>query len=526
MLNGGIQTLKRAAKSWRRFLLLYLLLVTISNAIMLTSPDPGPADADQQSLMLRAPYHADARVTDIQLRYLDTHGGQPVTEAQPVLLLINGSPLASSDVMRGLVKALEPAGRVITPDLPGFGHSTRDIPDYGFKSQADYLSRLIVQLDIPKAHLIAYSMGAGTALHLAQRLPERVASLTMLSAIGVQEYELLGEYHLNRTLHATQLVLLWALRHLVPHMGLSEYFPLSVEYARNFYDADQRPLRDLLAKWKAPMLILHGRHDRMVPYVTALEHHRLVPHSELITYGQGHSLYRNDTVRVARDIRQFIERIESGRSKTRSMATPDRIAAAALPMQMMKTETAGIVGTMLIMLLIASATLISEDLACIGAGLLAARGIIGLWPAVGGAFAGILGGDLILFTLGRIVGRPALKRRPLKWFLTAEDIESSSRWFAARGPGIILASRFIPGSRLPTFFSAGMLGRRMGPFIFYFCLAAALWTPALVGIAALVGQQLLAYYHLFQAYAVWAVLGLLVLIWATVKIVRPLFTCR
>jgi membrane protein DedA with SNARE-associated domain len=157
---------------------------------------------------------------------------------------------------------------------------------------------------------------------------------------------------------------------------------------------------------------------------------------------------------------------------------------------------------------------------------LAARGIIGLWPAVGGAFAGILGGDLILFTLGRIVGRPALKRRPLKWFLTAEDIESSSRWFAARGPGIILASRFIPGSRLPTFFSAGMLGRRMGPFIFYFCLAAALWTPALVGIAALVGQQLLAYYHLFQAYAVWAVLGLLVLIWATVKIVRPLFTCR
>jgi pimeloyl-ACP methyl ester carboxylesterase/membrane protein DedA with SNARE-associated domain len=526
MFNGGIQILRRAANGWRRFFLFYLLLVLISNAIMMASPDPGPADTDQQSIKLRVPYHTDNTVTDIQLRYLDTRDGQPVTKAQPVILLIHGSPLASSDVMRGLVEALEPAGRVIAPDLPGFGRSTRDIPDYGFKSQADYLSRLIEQLDIPKAHLIAYSMGAGAALHLSRLIPERVASLTMLSAVGVQEYELLGDYYLNRTLHGTQLVLLWILRHWVPHMGLIEYLPLSVEYARNFYDADQRPLRNLLIQWKAPMLILHGRHDRLVPYAAALEHRRLVPQSELIAYGQGHSMYRMDTARVARDIRQFIERIESGRGKTRSMASPARIMAATQPMRMMETEPAGVVGTMLIMLLIAFATLISEDLACIGAGLLAARGIIGLWPAVGGAFAGIVGGDLILFALGRIVGRPALKRRPLRWFLTAEDIESSSRWFAARGPGIILASRFIPGSRLPTFFSAGVLGRRMGPFIFYFCLAAALWTPALVGIAALVGQQLMEYYHVFQAYTAWAVLGLVLLIWATVKIILPLFTYR
>jgi hypothetical protein len=66
----------------------------------------------------------------------------------------------------------------------------------------------------------------------------------------------------------------------------------------------------------------------------------------------------------------------------------------------------------------------------------------------------------------------------------------------------------------------------MGPFIFYFCLAAALWTPALVGLAALIGQRLLEYYHLFQAYAVWTMLGLVLLIWTSVKIVPPLFTYR
>jgi hypothetical protein len=72
MLNGGIQILKRTAKGWRRFFLVYLLLVLISNAIKMVFPDPGPTDSVQQSLMLRAPYPANDTVTDIQIRYLDT----------------------------------------------------------------------------------------------------------------------------------------------------------------------------------------------------------------------------------------------------------------------------------------------------------------------------------------------------------------------------------------------------------------------------------------------------------------------
>jgi hypothetical protein len=36
---------------------------------------------------------------------------------------------------------------------------------------------------------------------------------------------------------------------------------LSVEYARNFYDSDQRPLRTVLTNYHGPMLILHGEHE-------------------------------------------------------------------------------------------------------------------------------------------------------------------------------------------------------------------------------------------------------------------------
>ena len=40
--------------------------------------------------------------------------------------------------------------------------------------------------------MVGFSMGGGVALHLADRTPERVASITLLAAIGAQEFELLG----------------------------------------------------------------------------------------------------------------------------------------------------------------------------------------------------------------------------------------------------------------------------------------------------------------------------------------------
>jgi hypothetical protein len=58
---------------------------------------------------------------------------------------------------------------------------------------------------------------------------------------------------------------LWVLREGLPHFGLLDRVPLNVEYARNFYDSDQRPLRAILSRYTGPMLIIHGSTDRNVP---------------------------------------------------------------------------------------------------------------------------------------------------------------------------------------------------------------------------------------------------------------------
>ncbi|HMY45590.1 MAG TPA: VTT domain-containing protein, partial [Leptospiraceae bacterium] len=124
--------------------------------------------------------------------------------------------------------------------------------------------------------------------------------------------------------------------------------------------------------------------------------------------------------------------------------------------------------------LIALSTFVSEDLTCIATGMAAATHKVALVPGIIACASGIFAGDLLLFAAGRILGRPAVKIRPLKWFVTERKIEESSRWFAAKGHWLILTSRFIPGTRLPTYFAAGLLKVNLVEFLFWFALAALL----------------------------------------------------
>lgn len=227
--------------------------------------------------------HDTIELRTIRLAYRDS---APDSIQTPVLL-IHGSP-GSGEVLRALADLLSPTFRVIVPDLPGFGSSTRDLPDYSFRAHGEYLIELMDALHIPRAQLLGFSMGGGVVLSIADAAPQRVASLVMLSAIGVQEHELTGSYGVNHVLHGAQLAALWLLRNGLPHFGILSRLPFSMEYARNFYDSDQRPLRAVLEHYPGPMLIIHGAKDRNVPLPAAVEHHRLVPQSELLVLDENH----------------------------------------------------------------------------------------------------------------------------------------------------------------------------------------------------------------------------------------------
>jgi len=146
-------------------------------------------------------------------------------------------------------------------------------------------------------------------------------------------------------------------------------------------------------------------------------------------------------------------------------------------------------GSAATLLSLALATLVSEDAACVAAGLLVAQGALGFWPATAACFLGILAGDLLLVLAGHAVGRPLLERAWLRRWVTPEAVARAERWLARRGPALVFTSRFVPGTRLPTYLAVGVLRAPLGRFLGWFALACAVWTPLLVGAAAVLGGQ-------------------------------------
>ncbi|MCM2269902.1 MAG: DedA family protein, partial [Thermoanaerobaculia bacterium] len=163
---------------------------------------------------------------------------------------------------------------------------------------------------------------------------------------------------------------------------------------------------------------------------------------------------------------------------------------------------------------LALATLVSEDLTCIAAGLLVAHGRLDFATAAAACFVGIWIGDLLLVAAGRFLGRPALTRRPLAWLVTPAGVARAERWFARRGVRAVFVSRFVPGTRLALFVAAGVLRAPVAPIAASLAVAGALWTPALVALSAATGGAARRYFDAWErsALPVVAVAALVVLL--------------
>lgn len=516
--------LLRAAFRW--LLTFYLLVLLASHAVRLwpsrQSPPPdGLATLRVAPRQGATALEAEPRITLAYRQWQPEGGGEDL----PTVLLLHGSPGSSRD-FRTLGPALGANFYVVAPDLPGFGHSDRQVPDYSIRAHAAYALELMDRLDLESVHLLGFSMGGGVALELIDQAPERSRSLTLLSAIGVQELELMGDYGLNHAVHGFQLAGLWLLREAVPHFGALDDALFGVPYARNFYDTDQRPLRGILGSLALPTLILHGKHDLLVPVAAAREHHRLIPQSELILFAASHFMIFRGGERLAAPIVDFIERVERGAAVRHESADPDRVRAAHQPFDPGVIPRATGMALLVLASLIAIATLLTEDFACIGAGLLVAQGRIGFLAATMACFVGIVVGDVLLYWVGRCLGRPWLHRAPLRWVLSPRQVERSSEWFQRRGPIVVFFSRFLPGTRVATYFTAGLLNTRFWRFLLYFILAVAIWTPFLVGIASLFGTRALDYFGTFERWALPSIIALLVSIWLFARVLPLLFTWR
>ncbi len=443
----------------------------------------------------------------------------------PVLLLLHGSP-GGSDNFDQLRAQLPSNLRCIAVDMPGFGFSTPDPDGFSIVTHAKATLGLLDRLNIDRAHVVGFSMGGGVALSMIDLAPQRVVSLTLLAGLGVQELELLGNYTLNHAVHGISLAGAWVMENAVPHLGKLQGWPLGMAYACNFYQTDQRPLRGILERLEIPTLILHGREDPLVPYSAAVEHARVVPHARLVTYESDHFLVWNETEAVARDLNEFVAQVESGTAPRRIDASAERVARASLTYAQAGTARRTGIAVVVLLLVLVLGTFLAEDLTCISAGLAVAYGQISWGQAVGACFFGIFFGDMMLYGLGRWLRRGHHLRAPLSWFVHEDRLNRAANWFERRGWMAIVLSRFLPGTRLPTYVAAGALRANFWLFTLYFFLAVAIWTPAVVSLASWLGASAIGRWETFQRVSVVLILAVLVATFVLMQIVVPLFTWR
>lgn len=503
----------------RKLVTLYWVLLLLSQGLRLADPYVEPPTVQQKVVEVAM---VEREATKIRIAYHEL--GSPA-KGSPTVLLLHGSPVGVP-AMQNLMRELKGKAHVIAPDLPGFDASSRNLPDYSFRAHAIYMRRFLRQLKLEQVHVVAYSMGGGVGLHLYDDHPDSVKSLTMLSAIGLQEMELLGDYHLNRAVHGLQLGVIWSVHNLIPHFGYLDQFALNTNYARNFYDSDQRPLRGILERFEGPMLIVHGQEDVLIPVELAREHHRIVPQSRLEILPGGHLILMEQPQKVAAAILKFIKDVEAGQFLGRNSASEERMLAGMQSGDHTLLPPAQGMAFVFLLGLIVAATFLSEDLAAIGAGLLVAKGTLAFLPATLAAAAGIYLGDMLIYLLGRWFGSKIIQQIPFRWFWDEDTIVQAQGWFQRRGMRLLIMSRFFPGTRVATFFVAGTLKAPFYKTALFFLIAVALWTPLLVGLAVLLGGSLLL---MFQAYTNWLLLGapaVLLAFYLVLKVLLPLFSYR
>lgn len=105
----------------------------------------------------------------------DDYGGEG-----PAILLLHGIP-GTRRAWRPIAERLSGSGRVIAPDLLGFGDSSDPSGDSHAPGQAAAAAALLDAMGVRRAHLVGFDFGGPIAVALCSTHPTRALSLTLIA---------------------------------------------------------------------------------------------------------------------------------------------------------------------------------------------------------------------------------------------------------------------------------------------------------------------------------------------------------
>lgn len=276
----------------KRFALIYLILLIVSNIVDWQADEARVVWGNMFLDRHGAPtYEVDTTGLPVRLNplpYRVVVEGDPSSALPPVLLL-HGSPGAANGFERFAPELSAGGRRVIYLDLPGFASQNepwsrgRVFEDYSADTYARIVWRLLEAMgDEARVHVVGWSNSGAVGLRMIEQHPDRVATLTLLAAVGAQENEGTGSYAFEHFKYKVGRAVLDHGSHLYPHFGLLGPMGERHAFLRFFDDTDQRDLGALMGSIDTPTMIMHGRHDFLIADRAAEDHYRRMGSARLV----------------------------------------------------------------------------------------------------------------------------------------------------------------------------------------------------------------------------------------------------
>lgn len=263
---------------------------------------------------------------DVELHVVDYGAGQPI-------ILIHGWPLSHKSWERQIPALVNAGYRVIAYDRRGFGDSGRPWDGYDYDSLAGDLQAIISELQLNEVILVGFSMGGGEVVRYISNYGQtNVSKIALISSIIpiVKQTEDNPDgvpvEKLEEIAQALQDDRVGFLKGFHEQFYGADKDPSAVSQGQLDFDfsiasqaapqatekaADAWANTDFRAECAVitvPTLIIHGKKDATVPFITAGQQaEQLISNSLLITYDDAaHGLNITHAERLNADLLAFL----------------------------------------------------------------------------------------------------------------------------------------------------------------------------------------------------------------------------
>jgi len=252
------------------------------------------------------------KINGIDMYYIDESKGTPV-------LFLHGFPLDHTNWLP-VIEKLSGAGRLIAPDLRGFGQSDAPAGIARMSLFADDAAGLLDMLEVEKAVVVGHSMGGYASLAFYRKYPERVCGLGLVASQALPDNAERKAARYDSAKAVASQGSIFAASSLPekytadPHLQdmirkiILQTAPNGIVSALMGL-AEREDSTSLLADIQAPVLVVAGAADQLIPVAVSRETAGKIHDVEYVEVeGASHMVMMENPEITAQAIRRLIKR--------------------------------------------------------------------------------------------------------------------------------------------------------------------------------------------------------------------------